>query len=106
MSAGDLDTVHKLTDTIKNIDKICIMDESCDYSQAGDWEMTGRGVYGHGNSYARSRDSRGRYTRDRMYSRKNTKEHMITSLEDMLDDVYNEKERAAIQHCISQLEKL
>ena len=24
MSAGDLEAVHKLTDTIKNIDKICI----------------------------------------------------------------------------------
>ena len=27
MSAGDLETIHKLTDTIKNIDKIIIMDE-------------------------------------------------------------------------------
>lgn len=100
MSAGDLDTAHKLTDTIKNIDKICIMDESCGYSQAGDWEMTGRG-----NSYARSRDSRGRYTSERMYSRGSSKEHMIEKLEEMLKDTYNDKERMAIRRCIDQLEK-
>ena len=27
MSAGDLETVHKLTDTIKNIDKITMLEE-------------------------------------------------------------------------------
>ena len=54
MSAGDLETIHKLTDTIKNIDKIIIMDEDGGYSQAGDWEMEGRGNYGRGSSYASS----------------------------------------------------
>ena len=100
MSAGDLDTAHKLTDTIKNIDKICIMDESCEYSQAGDWEMTGRG-----NSYARGRDSRDRYTSEKMYSRESSKERMIEKLEDMLKETYNDKERTAILRCIDQLER-
>lgn len=27
MSAGDLETAHKLTDTIKNIDKICMFED-------------------------------------------------------------------------------
>ncbi len=27
MSAGDLETAHKLTDSIKNIDKICMLEE-------------------------------------------------------------------------------
>lgn len=72
MSAGDLETVHKLTDTIKNIDKICIMDEGGEYSQAGDWEARGRfgdryardGGEG-GNSYGgRRRDAMGRYSRN------------------------------------------
>ena len=48
MSAGDLETVHKLTDTIKNIDKICALEEDGGYSEAGDWE----GDYGRGSSYA------------------------------------------------------
>src|SRR5699024_5510228 len=39
MSAGDLETIHKLTDTIKNIDKIAMLEDGDGYSQAGDWEM-------------------------------------------------------------------
>lgn len=54
MGAGDLEVIHKLTDTIKNIDKICMLEEE-GYSEDG---------YGGGSSYARRRDSRGRYSRD------------------------------------------
>ena len=47
MSAGDLETVHKLTDTIKNIDKITMLEESGysrdeDYSRDGDWSANMR----------------------------------------------------------------
>ena len=36
MGAGDLELVHKLTDTIKNIDKICALEEDGGYAQAGE----------------------------------------------------------------------
>lgn len=55
LSAGMLETVHKLTDTIKNIDKIEMYEQ---YEEEG------------GNSYARGRgrnarrDSMGRYSRE------------------------------------------
>lgn len=118
MSAGDLETVHKLTDTIKNIDKIIIMDEDGGYSQAGDWEMEGRGNYGRGNSYAsrgkhyvrghysrdggdyseRRRDSMGRYSRD------GAKDRMIEHLERMMNEAGSEKERDAIRRCMGHLE--
>lgn len=64
MSAGDLETVHKLTDTIKNIDKICALEEDGGYSEAGDWE--GRGSYNRGSSYANRGKHyvRGHYSRD------------------------------------------
>ena len=98
MSAGDLETVHKLTDTIKNIDKICMYDESCGYSQMGDWEMEGRG-----HSYA-ARDSRGRYvSREPRYSRTSAGDHMVDELENMLDEARSEKERIAIKRCIEQI---
>ena len=104
MSAGDLETVHKLTDTIKNIDKICMYEESCGYSGRGGWEMEGRGTYGH--SYAASRDSRGRYTsRSSRYSKNSAKEHMIAQLEAMSEDAVSDKERSAIRRCIEQIEK-
>lgn len=50
LGAGDLELAHKLTDTIKNIDKICALEEDGGYSEAGDWE--GRGSYNRGSSYA------------------------------------------------------
>lgn len=56
LNAGDLETVHKLTDTIKNIDKICILEEDDGYSR--DNGRTSRRVYdddrnyGGGQSYA------------------------------------------------------
>ena len=119
MSAGDLETVHKLTDTIKNIDKICIMSEDGEYSQAGDWEAMGR-TYGRGSSYSQRRDSMGRYSRTGMgggyssargrggrrgYSRDDAKSKMMEQLEDMMEDASTEKEREAIRRCISQIEK-
>ena len=59
LGAGDLEIVHKLTDTIKNLDKIEILEEDGGYSQAGDWEA--RGSYERGSSYRNQRrDSRGR----------------------------------------------
>ena len=53
MSAGDLETVHKLTDTIKNIDKIVMLEDDGysrdeDYSRDGDWGTNMRGNYGRG----------------------------------------------------------
>lgn len=63
LGAGDLEIVHKLTDTIKNLDKIEMLEEHGDYSRAGDWEADMRGTYGRGSSYrGRKRDSMGRYS--------------------------------------------
>lgn len=111
MSAGDLETVHKLTDTIKNIDKICMYEEG-GYSQAGDWEMTGRGNYSRDSSYANREQHyvRGHYSRDdgrtsRGYSRADGREYMVNRLEEMMQDASSEKEREAIRRCISQIEK-
>lgn len=114
MGAGDLEAVHKLTDTIKNIDKICMMEEG-GYSRDGDWEAELRGSYGRGSSYARNRrrDSMGRYSRDggssygrggRGYSRGGEKEQMMEQLERMMDSAGSEKERNAIRQCLEQLE--
>ena len=80
LKAGDLETIHKLTDTVKNIDKIYLMeDEDSEYSEAGGWMADGRmyGTYDNGSSYARGRrgrgrnarrDSMGRYSRESGYS--------------------------------------
>lgn len=63
MGAGDLDVIHKLTDTIKNIDKICMLEES-GYSEEGQSYNDGSN-YGSGSSYA----NRGQHVVRRHYSR-------------------------------------
>ena len=83
MSTGDLETVHKLTDTIKNIDKITKLEDESGYSRAGGWET--RGTYGYpyderGSSYMR----RGEHYVRGHYSRDDARQHMITELQDML----------------------
>lgn len=109
MSAGDLEAVHKLTDTIKNIDKIEMLEEDGGYSRSGDWEADMRGTYGRGSSYrGRKRDSMGRYSRDyrgpRMYSRGDAKEHMMDQIEDMMGGA-NEREKEILRRAMEQLEK-
>lgn len=83
MSTGDLETVHKLTDTIKNIDKIMKLEDESGYSRSGGWET--RGTYGYpyderGSSYMR----RGEHYVRGHYSRDDARQHMITELQDML----------------------
>lgn len=110
MSAGDLETAHKLTDTIKNIDKIAMLEEDGGYSQAGDWEADMRGTYGRGSSYrGRKRDSMGRYSREGRggrggYSRNDAKEAMMEQMEMLMDQAGSEREREAIRRCMGQLE--
>ena len=81
MSMGDLESVHKLTDTVKNILKIDMLEEESGYSEDGHYMGEGR-IYGTsyesgysergGSSYARGRgryakrDSMGRYSRGGM----------------------------------------
>lgn len=120
LSAGDLEIVHKLTDTVKNIDKICIMDEDGEYSQAGDWEAMGRGRFGdyeRGNSYAGRRcDSMGLYSREGRgvdysrarggrgrYSREGG-DGLMEHVEKMMDEAETPKEREAIKRFKKELE--
>ena len=121
MGAGDLELAHKLTDTIKNIDKICIMDEDGGYSQAGDWEARGRfgdqyardGGYNEGgNSYrGRNRDSMGRYSRKNGYSMRGRRgysrgDDLMEHVEAMMDEAETDEQREAVRRFKKQLESM
>lgn len=77
ISMQELEKIHKLTDTVKNIDKIEMLEEGGGYSEESRWMADGR-MYGtsydDGTSYARGRgrnakrDSMGRYSRNDGYS--------------------------------------
>lgn len=120
MNAGDLEMIHKLTDTIKNVDKIVMLEES-GYSQEADMEG---GSYARGSSYANrgkhyvrghysrdggySREGRGGYSRDdysraRGYSRTDAKEQMLDQLGSMMENASNDREREAIRMCMEHL---
>ena len=82
-----LDTVHKLTDTIKNIDKIMMLEDG-DYSRSGEWEADMRGNYGRTESYNRGNSyaNRGRHYVRGHYSRGDGRERMISDIENMMQD--------------------
>lgn len=121
LSAGDLETVHKLTDTIKNIDKICMMEDGDGYSMDGEWEAGARGRYSRnsydGNDGGSSYANRGRhyvrahYSRDdgysgrrSRYSRDEGKESMTQRLREMADEARSDREREAIEQALRQLQ--
>lgn len=132
MSMGDLDSIHKLTDTVKNILKIDMLEDETGYSEDGAYMGEGR-IYGtsyddemrrgSGYSYARGRgryakrDSMGRYSRDDGYmrrdmrgmrdgySRDDGKAYMMEQLEDMMEDAEKPAEKEAIRRCMEALKR-
>ena len=132
MSMGDLESIHKLTDTVKNILKIDLMESDDGYSEDGHYMGEGR-IYG--TSYARGRtrakrDSMGRYSRDggrysydddmsyarggRMgnrggmrggYSRDDGKHYMMEQLEEMMEEAEKPAEKEALRRCMDALKR-
>ena len=132
MSMGDLDSIHKLTDTVKNILKIDMLEEESGYSEDGAYMGEGR-IYGTsyddgmrrgvGYSYDRGRgryakrDSMGRYSRDDGYMRRDVrnmrdgysrdegKAYMMEQLEDMMEDAEKPAEKEALRRCMEALKR-
>ena len=127
MSMGDLDSIHKLTDTVKNILKIDLLESEEGYSEDGHYMGEGR-IYGTsyddgmrrgvGYSYARGRgryakrDSMGRYSRDDGYmrrdggySRDDGKEYMMERLGELMDDAQKPAEKEALHRCMEALKR-
>jgi hypothetical protein len=129
MSMGDLESIHKLTDTVKNIMKIDVLKEEAGYSEDGHYMGEGR-IYGTsyddgmhregGYSYARGRryarrDSMGRYSRDGGmmyrggmrdgYSRDDGKHYMMEQLEEMMEEAEKPAEKEALRRCMDALKR-
>ena len=111
----DLDTIHKLTDTIKNLDKIEMLEDG-GYSQArgggnrGGMRTYARdgegGVYGYEDSFGdndgysmarRRRDERGRYSRD------DGRDDMVNRLEEMMSRAGSDRDREEIRRMIERM---
>ena len=129
MSMGDLESIHKLTDTVKNIMKIDVLKEEAGYSEDGTYMGEGR-IYGTsyddgmhrdgGYSYARGRryakrDSMGRQSRDDGmsyrggmrggYSRDDGKHYMMEQIEEMMENAEKPAEKEALRRCMDALKR-
>lgn len=132
LSISELDKIHKLTDTVKNICKIDMLDEESDgYSEDGTYMGEGR-IYG--TSYARGRrnarrDRMGRYSSDdgmsydddmsyardgrggnrgmrgnRGYSRDDIEDKLIETAEEMLPQIKDPRKRKLVEKLIDDLD--
>ena len=127
ISGADLDMIWKLTDTVKNLDKISMLEESEGYSEARHGtrymggssydddmmysERRGRGRYA-------KRDSMGRYSSDmgssydaysearmgRRYSRDDAKDHMMNKLGEMMSSA-DEEQREILKDAMRKIER-
>lgn len=131
LAGGDLQTVHMLTDTIKNLDKIEMLEdeEGGEYSHArrrrdsrGRYSRNGgysgdmdeAYAYDDGDSYAGDYGGNmggsrggmgGNYSRRRGYSRADGKERMQEILEGMRDGVQG-PEKQTVERMMEMLHKL
>lgn len=120
ISGSDLDMIWKLTDTVKNLDKIEMLEDGDGYD--GYSEMMERPYIG-GSSYARGRgryakrDSMGRYSSDdrmtddyseermdRRYSRDDAKDHLMNKISDAMENA-DPNEREILKDAMRKIER-
>lgn len=133
ITVNSLEKIHKLTDTIKNIDKIMMLEEEEGYSEARGRRGRGRSSYEMGGSsydddmmYSErrgrgrnaKRDSMGRYSSEGGsyeggsyerggqggYSRDEATDWMMRELGSMMEDA-DPKQREALKKCMRELER-
>ena len=90
LSAGSLTTIDTLCHALKNLDKIIDDDEG----------YSGRYWDDDHRSYTRRRDSMGRYSGERGYSR-----HTLSDkIRDLMDEAPDDRTRQEIQRLVEKLE--
>ena len=114
LTAGSLDTVDKLTHSIKSIETIIAMNEAQDgesgyYPYIGEYRSYEDGMvdnYRRGRSGARRRDSMGRYSREKRggYSRDDAREDMIEDLRELMNEAKDESTKKQYHKFIRELE--
>lgn len=120
-SMADIEAIHKLTDTVKNLDKIAMLEE--DYGYSGARMGRGRGSEAHRDRYGRYA-SDGGYSRTHYYDDEDSfrggsyrrdgrergssydgaKDHMMNKLGEMMDGA-DPKEREALKECMRAIER-
>lgn len=107
LTAGSLDTIQKLTHSLKSIETIMAMNDEYSYEYGGNMGGNSNRGGSYGNSYARrrySRENRNGYSR-RRYSRDDEMDRMIEKLEKMMNQTNDQNARNAIEQAIGMMEQ-
>lgn len=120
ISGSDLDMIWKLTDTVKNLDKIEMLEDGDSYdgySEMREYPYMGGSSYARGRGRYVKRDSMGRYSSDdritddyseermdRRYSRDDAKDHMMNKLGAMMEDA-DPNEREILKDAMRKIER-
>ena len=120
ISGSDLDMIWKLTDTVKNLDKIEMLEDGDSYdgySEIREYPYIGGSSYARGRGRYAKRDSMGRYSSedrmtdnysearmDRRYSRDDAKDHMIDKLGEMMTSA-DEEQREILKDAMRKIER-
>ena len=117
LSSADVEMIHKLTDTVKNLDKIEMLEGDDGYSEAYPYYMGGSSYARGRGRYAR-RDSMGRYSSDmgssyddyserrisRGYSRDDAKDHLLNKMGEMMSSA-DEEQREILKDAMRKIER-
>ena len=113
LSAGSLETIDKLLNSIKNACKITMYEEYKEdgYSYADSDRDMSNYSYARGRGSNDRRDSMGRYSSEGRYSRRGysyadgDKEEKVEMLREMMQEVNSDEERRALQKIIRRMEQ-
>ena len=121
ISGSDLDMIWKLTDTVKNLDKIEMLEDGDSYdgySEMREYPYMGGSSYARGRGRYAKRDSMGRYSPDdrmsyddyseertgRRYSRDDAKDHLMDKMGEMMTSA-NEEQREILKDAMRKIER-
>ena len=101
MSAGDLETIDKMTHTLKSLKTGIAMAEAEDGRSSNrgyDGNFMHSDGYGYGRGRSARRDSMGRYS--------SASHGLVDELRGMMDDAPNDQIRGEIQRLVDKLERM
>lgn len=120
ISGSDLDMIWKLTDTVKNLDKIEMLEDGDGYdgySEMREYPYMGGSSYARGRGKYAKRDRMGRYSSDdrmtddysearmdRRYSRDDAKDHLMDKMGEMMTSA-NEEQREILKDAMRKIER-
>ena len=120
ISGSDLDMIWKLTDTVKNLDKIEMLEDGDSYdgySEMREYPYMGASSYARGRGRYAKRDSMGRYSSDdritddysearmdRRYSRDDAKDHLMNKIGEAMENA-DPNEREILKDAMRKIER-